>query len=402
MAIRTFKEIIDNKGYRIASKDRDLFEEGNLRSFFGLSENDYIEFIVYDVNDNQLPLQITDAGDTAPVKYVKISSETIRNYFMIAEGTRIQRGEFPTEYFIDVERLLRESGYDNGIFKTQITLINRRLGTYDESQRAKMWIKEISPSRTEVRLLPQRNSVADKTDLVRRFQIFKNDGEFRDDNVYYAPAYVTGIDSDLVQQFISDTYSDKWLSKLQNEFNIDITNFSTRVYDKLKESMNYEFKNRISSINDPRYGQPKDGEPTIELSVNTITDIVERRLVEIINKYLPQRITADTESDLQLDESRDQTSEILQRKDSDVVINPSVPNVQVRVENLETIENYEFDTKIDDEAETLPPPDDGDDDIPIRRPNYRKTRRVTYTGDNDFRIEDGINSEERNRRLEVR
>jgi len=402
MAIRTFKEIIDNKGYRIASKDRDLFEEGNLRSFFGLSENDYIEFIVYDVNDNQLPLQITDAGDTAPVKYVKISSETIRNYFMIAEGTRIQRGEFPTEYFIDVERLLRESGYDNGIFKTQITLINRRLGTYDESQRAKMWIKEISPSRTEVRLLPQRNSVADKTDLVRRFQIFKNDGEFRDDNVYYAPVYVTGIDSDLVQQFISDTYSDKWLSKLQNEFNIDITNFSTRVYDKLKESMNYEFKNRISSINDPRYGQPKDGEPTIELSVNTITDIVERRLVEIINKYLPQRITADTESDLQLDESRDQTSEILQRKDSDVVINPSVPNVQVRVENLETIENYEFDTKIDDEAETLPPPDDGDDDIPIRRPNYRKTRRVTYTGDNDFRIEDGINSEERNRRLEVR
>ena len=55
MAIKTFKEIIDNKGYRISTKDREIFEEGNLQSFFGFSDSDMIEFIVYDANENQLP-----------------------------------------------------------------------------------------------------------------------------------------------------------------------------------------------------------------------------------------------------------------------------------------------------------------------------------------------------------
>ena len=31
MAIKTFKEIIDNKGYRISTKDREIFEEGTLQ-----------------------------------------------------------------------------------------------------------------------------------------------------------------------------------------------------------------------------------------------------------------------------------------------------------------------------------------------------------------------------------
>ncbi len=59
MAIKTFKDIIDYKGYRINSKDRKIFEEGNLQTFFGFGESDAIEFIVYDINDNQLP-QIND------------------------------------------------------------------------------------------------------------------------------------------------------------------------------------------------------------------------------------------------------------------------------------------------------------------------------------------------------
>ena len=55
MALQNFKDIINNKAYRIQSKDRDIFEKGNLQSFFGFSNKDAIEFIVYDANDNQLP-----------------------------------------------------------------------------------------------------------------------------------------------------------------------------------------------------------------------------------------------------------------------------------------------------------------------------------------------------------
>ena len=82
MAIKTFKEILNNQGYRISSNDRKIFEEGNLESFFGFSQNDAIEFIVYDLDDNQLP-QINDEL----VRYIPLTTQNIKDYFLIAEGT---------------------------------------------------------------------------------------------------------------------------------------------------------------------------------------------------------------------------------------------------------------------------------------------------------------------------
>ena len=84
----------------------------------------------------------------------------IKDYFLIADGTKLQAFQFPNEYFIDAERLIREAGYNNGIFKTEITLLNKRVG-YDNPNE-KLWIQEISPSRTEVRLLPIKNEVSKK------------------------------------------------------------------------------------------------------------------------------------------------------------------------------------------------------------------------------------------------
>ncbi len=184
MAIKTFKEILDNKGYRISSKDRAIFEEGTLQSFFGFTDSDMIEFIVYDVNDNQLPQG--DIGEM--VRYIPMNSENIKDYFLVADGTQLQAFQFPKEYFIDAERLINEAGYDNGIFKTQITLLNKRIGY--ESPNEKLWIKEISPSRTEVKLLPLRNDIADKTDLLQRFGIMVNGKDFREDIIPYIPQFI--------------------------------------------------------------------------------------------------------------------------------------------------------------------------------------------------------------------
>ena len=83
MAIKSFKEIIKNKGYRINSKDREIFEKGTLQSFFGFSDSDMIEFILYDANDNQLP----QGDDGKQVRYIKLSSENINDYILIPEGT---------------------------------------------------------------------------------------------------------------------------------------------------------------------------------------------------------------------------------------------------------------------------------------------------------------------------
>ena len=43
----------------------------------------------------------------------------ITDYFLIAEGTLLEQYRFPKEYFIDAERLLKEAGYENGVFKTK-------------------------------------------------------------------------------------------------------------------------------------------------------------------------------------------------------------------------------------------------------------------------------------------
>ena len=136
MAIKTFKEIIDNKGYRISTKDREIFEEGTLQSFFGFSDSDMIEFIVYDANENQLP----QGDDGKLVRYVPLSSQNIKDYFLIADGTKLQAFQFPNEYFIDAERLIKEAGYNNGIFKTEITLLNKRVGFDNINE--KLWIQK--------------------------------------------------------------------------------------------------------------------------------------------------------------------------------------------------------------------------------------------------------------------
>ena len=180
MALQTFKEVIQNKGYRINSNDRAIFEEGNLQSFFGLSDSDLIEFVVYDANDNQLP-----QSNYGRARYIKLSTENIKDYILIPMGTEFQKYKFPKEYFVDVERLLKEAGYTNGIFKTQITLVNSRAGRGDENT-SKLWISEISPSRTEIRLYPLKKGLEEHADLQERFNIFLNNRNFRDRDRIFA------------------------------------------------------------------------------------------------------------------------------------------------------------------------------------------------------------------------
>jgi len=348
MAIKTFKEIIDNKGYRISSKDREIFEEGKLQSFFGFSDNDYIEFIAYDVNDNQLPLKIDEFGNNELVKYIKVNTETIKNYFLIKDDVVIERGKFPSQYFIDVKRILNESGYENGIFKTQVTLINRRLGHFNNDLKSKLWIKEISPSRTEISVLPQQNEISRTTDLTERFQIFKNNGEFREDNLVYIQPYLSTITPTRVEDLIKQKYGQKWYSKLEEEFNIQIQTFSTQVYEKFVQAINYHFDNRISTITDINYGKRKNNEPTIQLSVETIKEVFRTKLTEIIDYLLPKRTFSDAGVDISFDESIDKVGEVLQRRESDTKIKTQLPLDRVVFEKTKTIAELEFESLVDD------------------------------------------------------
>lgn len=320
MAIKTIKEIINNKGYVVNSNDRAIFEQGDLQSFFGFGENDAIEFIIYDINDNQLP-----QSDGSLVRYIPLTTDNISDYLLIAEGTMLQKYQLPTEYFIDVERLLRESGYDNGIFKTQITLLNKRVGT--EKDNDKLWISEISPSRTEVRLYPIRKVNFPNPELEERFNLFVNNSEFRDDTINLAFNFIEQIKPNYIANFIKSKYSEGWFDKLVKEFKINTFDvFCTTIHSKFVEACIYEFTNRISDIEDINYGKPKTAKPSISLGKSEIKDICKRLLVSTINHYLNrQDIQTTAQFDSTINTSMDEVGQILQKLESNQKIDTSSP-----------------------------------------------------------------------------
>jgi hypothetical protein len=321
--LKNFKEVVQNKAYRINPKDRKIFEEGDLQSFFGLSEDDVIEFIMYDFSENQLPQK-----DNGLVRYISLTNQNINDYFLLAEGTTMTRNNLPSEYFIDVERLIKEAGYANGLFKTQISLINKRLGSYKPDD--KVWISEISPSRTEVRLFPLERSPNIK-DIKERFGIFYNNGDFRSDIIYNALKLVESINASTIDDFIKNTYGQGWYEKLKTEYKIsNFDSFSVAVHKKFVESAYYEFTNRISDIKDLNYGKPRRTSPRLQLAENTIIRRLSELIVNSINFYLTQKDEQLSVTSVNSRiESLDTAPTILQSKSSDIQIDTKVPELKI-------------------------------------------------------------------------
>lgn len=325
MAIKTFKEIIDNNGYRINSKDREIFEQGNLQSFFGISDNDAIEFVVYDANDNQLPLR---GGNI--VRYITLTTENIRDYILIPEGTVFQRYQFPKEYFVDVERILKDEGYRSGIFRTQVTLVNKRVG--GEGANNKLWISEISPSRTEIRLFPIKKDGVVLDDLQKRYDLFYRDGTFRDDTITFAVNFIDKIKPQSISSFIKSKYSERFFNKLKAEYKIqDFEIFVNQIYTRFVESCLYEFTNRHSQIFDINYGQPRKTKPPLQLSKNDVVEICKRLLLNAISfsTSMPN-VNNKTTFDAGNNDSFDEVGYVLQRLQSDTRIDTSSPQLERR------------------------------------------------------------------------
>jgi hypothetical protein len=381
MAVKKFKDIIDNKGYRVNSKDRKIFEEGNLQSFFGFGDKDAIEFIVYDINDNQLP-QIDDKL----IRYVTLSTENIKDYFLVAEGTLFQKNQFPSEYFIDVERLLMEAGYTNGIFKTQITLLNKRVGS--EQPQDKLWISEISPSRTEVRLFPIKNSGYTNTELEKRYSMFIQNQQFRDDIINSAFVFLDKITPTNISDFIKRKYTNEWFAKFRAEYKIsDFETLVTKIHTKFIESAGYYFTNRNPDIRSNNYGKLLTTRPKLDLSKNEIKESCKLLLAKAIDFYLTELdVKRDVTQRVGLEESLDDVGKVMQRYETDILIDTKSPE-----KNIVTIEKPQINEKAlvfekALEKEILPPPADEIPlpkppiETPINYPPYEEPQPPIYTG----------------------
>jgi hypothetical protein len=291
MAITQFKEVVDKKGYKVDSKDRAIFEQEVAKSYFGLGTADTIEFVLYDASDNILPQG--ESGDK--VRYIFLDDVNIRKYFIFSENKSNKKTNGAKEYIIDTEKLVRDAGYSNGIFKTQTTLLNRRAGSAS-IDKDKLWIHEISPSRTEIRILPLKDKdgkVID--DLEKRVDIFLKEGEFRDDTIYFVEPFIESLKVEtILQKFLSQrgkiTQGETYVKLIQKEFNIPNWEiFINSIKTKLIESTKYYIQNRDWSVKSINYSKPLTTPFPVELSVSQIKQTILQSLVEIIEYYLPKR-----------------------------------------------------------------------------------------------------------------
>jgi hypothetical protein len=314
MAIRGFKEIVDKKGYKVSAKDRIIFEREVGKSYFGMGISDMIEFIVYDSNNNQLP-----QGDSGQlVRYIPLDTENIRKYFLITQNPSNMKMNGASEYIIDIEKLIVEAGYSNGIFKTQVTLLNSRVGS-EVIGKDKLWIHEISPSRTEIRVLPledESENIYD--DLETRLNIILNNRNFRDDTIYFVKPMIESIKvEDVIKSFLTINGSvqsgENYIKLIQSEFKIQNWDlFIQQIREKLIEGAQYFVENRDWNISSNNYGKPLSTPIDLELSVEKIVETLNSILIKVIDKYLPKR-SIQEENILTLDEqiTLDEVKELL-------------------------------------------------------------------------------------------
>jgi len=297
--INQFKDIIGNKGFAITSKDRKIFERDFSKSLFGLDgtqwfrhgKTDVIEFILYDSNNNQLP-----QGDTNMlVRYIYLDDANISKYFLINNNPDTTKTNEARQYMVDTEKLINEAGYTNGIFKTQITLLNRRVGS-ENRKFDKLWIHEISPSRTEIRVLPVKNGDDEVlTDLAERYKVYTDNGEFRDDTISFVKQFIDNVDIHrVVENFLKikgiTVEGKEYIKLLKDEFKIpNFDAFLEQIKTKYVEAMNYFVENKVYDINSLIYGNSISTEPSVELSIDTIKTTAVTTLQTIIDFYLYQR-----------------------------------------------------------------------------------------------------------------
>ena len=308
MAIKNFKEILNKTAQRVDIKDRKIFERGMLPAYFGRGLTDTIEFILYDQGDNQLP----QGEEGKKVRYINISAiDNIRKYILIARGGSSNK---PSEYFVDIERLINEAGYSNGLFRTQVTLLNKRVGS--EKRQNKLWVHEISPSRTEIRVLPMK--VKDerlKDDLLTRYSIFLRDGEFRDDIVNRIQAFQGTLSVEEVKKVLMNAYGADWIALVKKEFRINnLDDLLKRIVEKSREAINYFISNREWKIGSKGYGDALTTSQNASLDIMQLYKISNTIVCDVIESMLPKRnIIGNTTTTPEMMESRDKVEKILQK-----------------------------------------------------------------------------------------
>jgi len=286
MAIKDFKNIeninlnLDSTAQLVDSKDLTIFKTGakNITDF-GMSKNDVIEFRVYDISNNLL--QQTNG---ISVRY--IHKDDLPKYLKSDIDTITQEKIFE----IDVEKLVREAGYGNGEFKVSFNFLKNYVGNEDKKQR--VWIHEVSPSRSEIRVMPLLGTDTFLNNKIsNRYNGFLNKANELRGVIYIIERALDSIEnniSDLIDKYFIEKHGQNWFNIVMKDYQFNDTTytaFKQKIFSNFKNSVHYQFSGKEFDLNSSNYGNVANIPFDLDefYSTNQIYGILGNRLSEAIN-----------------------------------------------------------------------------------------------------------------------
>jgi hypothetical protein len=240
----------ENEGQFLQSDDLFIVSKSEIETTdFGNTKYDVMEVSVYDINNNLLP---HTSGNN--VAYIK--GDDIKNYmYQITNKAGLK------ELAIDVEKLINDIGYNNGILKVNINFVRYKVGS--ENTLEKVWIEEISPSREEIRILPLKTKFENINNKTKNQ--FQNLQSLNKEFKYYKNSLLNSINSfeeTLLTQIdtaLETKYGKDFFSILKKDFGLSaFTNIRTKIFTDFKTSIEYYLNNKYYDITQSAFGKPSN------------------------------------------------------------------------------------------------------------------------------------------------
>lgn len=237
-----------NQGEFLQENDKFIINQNQIEDTdFGDCRYDVMEVSVYDINNNLLPQK-----SGVNVAYIKTGD--IKNYMYNLNNKGGQK-----ELAIDIEKLLNDLGFTNGILKVNINFVRNKVGS--ENELTKVWIQEISPSREEVRILPLSTTDSKITNQTKKE--FANINNLSKDFKYYKKNILDSLDSfeitylDSITSLMVNKFGKDFESILRKDFGLSNFNaFKKRIFLDFKSSVTYYLTNKEYIISQSNFGKP--------------------------------------------------------------------------------------------------------------------------------------------------
>jgi hypothetical protein len=216
---------------------------------FGECKYDVMEVSVYDINNILLPQK---SGKN--VAYIKKNS--IGSYMYSLTNTLGKK-----ELAINIEKLLNDLGFTNGILKVNINFVRSRVGSENELER--VWIHEISPSREELRIIPLKTNNPQLN--INNTKQFLNLNNLNRDFKFYKKNILDGLDSfeTTSLQSIDDTlvakFGNDFQAILKKDFGLsNFKEFKKKIFIDFRNSVTYWLTNKNYDITQSTFGSPSE------------------------------------------------------------------------------------------------------------------------------------------------